>query len=574
MAYRSVHHARELLACMLAVLAPLISQAADTTTRPNVVLIITDDQGWGDFSFHGNPRLKTPHIDRLADESVELTQFYVSPVCAPTRASLLTGRYNYRTGAIDTYLGRATMAPDEMTLAEMLSAAGYRTGIFGKWHLGDNYPCRPTDQGFQEALVHRGGGIGQPADPPENHYLNPMLLHNDRDEKAQGYCSDVFTSAAVQFIHQREADPFFVYLAFNCPHNPLEVPPGYENRYSGTDLGEGTAKVYAMIANIDDNVGRLLAALDELKRSDNTIVVFLTDNGPAHRGYNGVLRDRKGSVHDGGIRTPCLLRWPGKFRPGTKNSQLAAHIDLVPTLLAACNVQIPPAVTLDGLNLLDVLTGKTQSLDDRKLFFQWHRGDQPDRYRACAVRFDRFKLVQPDARPVAAGATLPWELFDMIADPGERENVVDKHPKVVAAMKGAYDSWFDDVAATRGFPTPKIIAGTTHENPLTLTRQDWRGAQAGWEKGSLGHWQVELAAEAPYDISLRITPGKAPRQTVLRVGNAELNAVLPAGADRVTYSQVALNRGQTRIEGAVQTDGTWQGVEYVDLDCKQPVANP
>lgn len=366
----------------------MFALAAEAVSRPNVVLIMTDDQGWGDFGFHGNPRLKTPHLDRLAGQSVELTQFYVCPVCSPTRASLLTGRYNYRTGAIDTYLGRSTMVAEETTLAEMLLAAGYCTGIFGKWHLGDSYPSRAIDQGFGEALVHRGGGVGQPSDPPGNTYFDPLLVHNGREVKTHGYCSDVYTDAAMRFIAERRSEPFFVYLAFNCPHTPLQVPEEYHRRYQGLSLPEDTAKLYGMVANIDDNIGRLMAKLEELKLAENTIVAFLTDNGPQVPRYNGILKDTKGSVHDGGIHVACLVRWPGKLAAGRKIDAVAAQIDLTPTLLEVCGVPQPASVKFDGVSLLPLLRGQQASLAERLLFFQWHRGDSPSGFAParCEVR--------------------------------------------------------------------------------------------------------------------------------------------------------------------------------------------
>jgi arylsulfatase A-like enzyme len=549
------------------------ARGADAIRPPNILVIITDDQGWGDFGFHGNPHLKTPHLDALAAQSIELTRFHVSPVCTPTRASLLTGRYNYRTGAIDTFLGRASMAPDELTLAEMLSAAGYRTGAFGKWHLGDNYPCRAKDQGFAESLVCRGGGLAQAADPPGNHYLDPRLMRDGREVKSRGYCSDVFTDAAIDFATRHAREPFFAYLAFNCPHTPLEIPPGYESRYVGLGLDDETANVYRMIDNLDDNIGRLLAKLDALSIASRTIVVFLTDNGPQQPRYNGVLRDRKGSVYDGGIRTPCLLRWPSQFAAGTKNDQLAAHIDIVPTLLAACGVPPPSDVAFDGVNLLDVLRGDRPKLTDRELFFQWHRGDQPEADRNCAVRSDRYKLVRPEDRLNRSNASSRWALYDLVDDPGEQRDLFERMPERALQMKAAYHRWFADVSSTRGYPPPRIIAGTTNENPLTLTRQDWRGPQASWTTAGLGFWQVELAASGAYAVTLRMPSADAPRHARLRIGDVELLQALPADADRVLFGDVPLVAGLARVEGAVAAVGTndWAGVHYVDLDCRQPI---
>ncbi|HTU25318.1 MAG TPA: arylsulfatase [Pirellulales bacterium] len=545
----------------------VVTEAASAAAgkRPNVLLIMTDDQGWGDFGFHGNPHLKTPHLDRLAGEGLELTQFYVSPVCSPTRASLLTGRYNYRTGAIDTYRGRSTMVTEEVTLAEMLSAAGYRTGIFGKWHLGDDYPSRPIDQGFAEELVHRGGGIGQPADPPGNHYFDPILLHNGLEQQSHGYCSDAFTEAAIQFIAEDRDRPFFVYLPFNCPHTPLEVPPGYLERYRGLSLNDETARVYGMIANIDDNLGRLLAKLDELGLRDDTIVVFLTDNGPQQRRYNGALRDLKGSVYEGGIHTTCLMRWPGKLSAGSKQAQLAAHIDLVPTLLAACNVARPDAVALDGIDLLPWLVGERTEPLERTLFFQWHRGDVPERFRACAVRTLRYKLLQASGRDEGKAFQPKWELYDLASDPGETRDIIELHPEVVDALKGAYEKWFDDVSSTRGFPRPRIIVGTSHENPVTLTRQDWRGPQANWSPTGLGNWQVEIATPGVYELTVRAAAANEPGTVELRIADHVLTQPLAARQDHVVFKAVRLESGTQAVEARVENQRGVSGAHYVDL---------
>ncbi len=548
-------------------------RATAADKRPNVLVIITDDQGWGDFGFHGNPHLKTPNLDRLAGQSLELTQFCVSPVCSPTRASLLTGRYNYRTGAIDTTMARSTMATEEVTLAEMLSAAGYRTGIFGKWHLGDNYPSRPIDQGFSEALVHLGGGLGQPADPPGspdfdrpgNPYFDPILVHNGRPEKTEGYCSDIFTDAAIQFIAEQRDAPFFVYLPFNCPHGPLELPPEYLERYQHLSLDDTTARVYGMIANIDDNLGRLLAKLDELGLGDDTIVVFLTDNGPAQRRYNGIWRGLKATVYEGGIRTPCLLRWPGKFSPGSKQAQLAAHIDLTPTLLAACHVEPPQGVAFDGIDLGPWLMGGRSEPLDRTLFFQWQRTDVPERFRACAVRTAHYKLVQPKGQNGQKTFDPQWELYDVASDPGETHNVIDAHPDVAEALKAAYEKWFDDVSSTRGYPRARIIVGTSHENPVMLTRQDWRGPLANWSEKGLGNWQIEVATAGKYDVAVHRPASDETRTVELRIADQQLNSPLTAGQDRVVFPAVPLKAGTCEVEARIGNPGQVVGAHYIDL---------
>jgi arylsulfatase A-like enzyme len=429
--------------------------------RPNVVLIITDDQGYGDLGCHGNPHLQTPNLDGLHGESTRLTRFYVSPVCAPTRASLMTGRYNYRTGVVDTYIGRAMMYPEETTLAELLSNAGYRTGIFGKWHLGDNYPLRAMDQGFQECLTHNGGGIGQPSDPPETSYFDPILQHNGEQKQYKGYCTDVFTDATIDFVRDSGNRPFFAYLSTNAPHTPLEISDAYVEPYKAMGLDETTAKVYGMITNIDDNVGRLLAALEDAGVADNTLVIFMTDNGgqmprDAQR-YNAGLRGTKGTVYEGGIRVPCFLRLPGQIEPGRDVDGLAAHIDLAPTILQACKVSTDATEAMDGSSRWHSLApGETRPAapaqrDDEPRVLQWHRGDVPEPFRASAVVEQRFKLVNGE------------ELYDLEADPGEQNDLAAAHPEEVARLRAYYEAWFADVSEGHNYAPPRIHLGTRHE---------------------------------------------------------------------------------------------------------------
>ena len=551
--------------------------------RPNVLLIITDDQGYGDFGFHGNPKIKTPNLDRLARASVELERFYVSPVCAPTRASLMTGRYNYRTGVTDTYLGRAMMRPEEVTLAEMFSAAGYRTAIFGKWHLGDNYPLRAIDQGFREALVHKGGGIGQPSDPPGgNSYFDPVLQHNGHSVKARGYCSDVFTDAALEFIGQTRASPFFVYLAFNAPHAPLEVPDRYYQPYAKLGLAnrefprlghplpaeadpETTARVYGMVTNIDDNLGRLFARLEALGIAANTIVVFLTDNGPQQVRYNAGLLERKGSVHEGGIRVPCLVRWPGRLAAGRKVATVAAHIDVAPTLLDLCAVAPPRGVAFDGRSLAPLLSGREVAWPDRTLFFQWHRGEVPELYRAFAARTARYKLAQPAG---AGDATIPakaeLKLYDMLEDPLEQRNIAAEHPEVVSNLRAQYEAWFKDVGS-RGYAPPRIHLGTQHENPVVLTRQDWRGPRSGWNSDSLGHWEVDVAKAGLYDVRLRFPAAPPEASAHVALGGAALDRPLTPGATECLFEGARLKSGPDKLEAWIARPGATNGVSYVEV---------
>lgn len=459
---------------------------------PNIVLIVTDDQGFGDLGCHGNDKIKTPNLDRLCSEGVELTQFHVSPVCSPTRASLMTGRYNYRTGVVDTYLGRSMMYPDEVTLAELLKASGYQTGIFGKWHLGDTYPLRPNEQGFHESLVHEGGGLAQPSGPEGNSYFNPILQHNGKSEKYEGYCSDIFTTTAIQFIENNKAQSFFAYLAFNAPHEPLQIEQKYVEPYKAMGLDDTTAGVYGMVTNLDENVGRLLEKLTTLNLNENTIVVFMTDNGPQHNRYNCGMRDRKGSVYEGGIRVPCFIRWQGTLKGGLKVDRLSAHIDILPTLLEICGVSKPSGLSLDGQSLFPLLSGRRIDWQDRTLFFQWHRGDEPVLYKNCAARSQQYKLVNGK------------ELYDLGVDPGEQNDIAAQNPGVVEKMCKDYESWFRDVSSTRGYKPPRIQLGTQFQNPVVLTRQDWRGAN-NWSDADVGYWEVFVTQTGSYTITLRFT---------------------------------------------------------------------
>lgn len=546
--------------------------------RPNVLLIISDDQGYGDLGVHNNPVLHTPNLDRLASESVRFARFYVSPVCSPTRASLLTGRYNYRTGVVDTYLGRSLMHADEISLAEMLVTAGYRTGIFGKWHLGDNYPLRAMDQGFQESLVLNGGGIGQPSDPPGGEsYFDPMLRRNGKWVQTRGYVSDVITDAAIEFISRNRQRPFFAYLAFNAPHTPLEVPADKYAKYKAMNLKAGdfagpghlipqnfdpdtTAKIYGMVENIDDNVGRVLGKLEELKLAENTVVIFMTDNGPQQPRYNAGMFQRKGTVYEGGIRVPFFVRSPGKFTAGRTVLEPAAHIDVTPTLLDVCGVKKPTMVKFDGVSLLPLLTGEQERLADRTLFFQWHRGDTPEAYRAFAARGRRYKLAQPAGQNDGAWSPT-FKLYDLQLDPEETKDIAADKPEIVKQLSQAYEAWFKNVTAGRDYSHPaRVFLGAPQENPVRLTRQDWRGPQAGWTPRSVGHWEVQIARAGSYTVVARLNKSARPATAHFRLGGVARLQQVPPGATEVVFGSLRLSRSAGQLECFIEQDGAQIGV--------------
>ena len=544
----------------------------DLDRRPNVVLIMTDDQGYGDVGAHQNPQIRTPNMDRLHAESVRLTQFYVSPVCAPTRASLMTGRYCYRTGVVDTYVGRAMMDSSEVTLAELLVDAGYRTGIFGKWHLGDTYPIRAMDQGFQESLVHKGGGIGQPADPPHNSYFDPVLLHNGDWVKTTGYCSDVYTDAAMEFIRRNRDRSFFAYLSTTAPHTPLEIDESYVSRYRDMGLNETTARIYGMVENIDDNLGRLVGLLEELDLDENTILIFMTDNGPQQDRYNAGMRGLKTSVWDGGIRVPFFIRWPGRLQGGRDVDRIAAHIDVLPTLMEACGLYLPPELGIDGMSLVPLFENSAREWPDRSLYFQIHRGDEPILYRNMAARNQKYKIVQPlQFRPGSIPVNPPIYLFDMEADPGESKDIAVDHPDIHRQLIEGYEAWFQDVSATRGYHPVRIRLGTRDENPVILTPQDWRGADH-YLAPALGFYEVTVSEAARYQFSLRFIATDKPAVVHLKIGNVERSARIPGKVDvrsahcSWTPDPIELPRGDARVEGWLEEEGENPlGVRYIHV---------
>lgn len=559
---------RHFLAAGAAATSALLTGCQQQVRPPNLVLILTDDQGWGDLSIAGNTFLQTPHIDRIAEEGMLFDNFHACPVCAPTRASLMTGRYNYRTGVVDTFKGRAMMHADEVTVAELLAEAGYKTGIFGKWHLGDNYPLRPMDQGFQESLVHGGGGIGQPADPPNNHYSNPALLHNGTWKPFQGYCTDIFADAALRFMEKHRGSPFFVYFSTNTPHTPLEVPDEWVAPFRNSGLTENEARVYAMVKNIDDNVGKILAKIAELGLDKDTIVLFMTDNGAGGpKRFNAGMRAAKGTVYEGGIRVPLFVRAPGRVSPGTRCERLSAHIDLLPTLCEFARVRLPRGLKIDGKSLLPLLEGRSGGWADRTIFTQWHRGDSPIPRESAAVLTQRYKLVLK--RDLPGGR----ELFDLINDPGESTDISSAFPHIANDLTRRYDQWFASVSASRGYAPPRIYVGAPEENPVTLTRQDWRGPHAGWEEesGVVGHWEVDVRRAGSYRVRLRGLATSAPRIARFRLNGAEASATLEGGAAACTFSAVSIPAGLGNAEawfesGSVDGQMEQTGVWYLDLE--------
>lgn len=432
------------------------SQTSLAGSRPNIILVLTDDQGYGDLSAHGHPLLETPHLDRLYAQSTRFTDFQASPTCAPTRGALMAGQDPFRLGITHTILERDRMTLSATTLAEVLKEAGYSTGIFGKWHLGDADPYQPGNRGFGEVFIHGAGGIGQSfpgtqGDVPGNGYFDPVIKHNGTFVQTQGYCTDIFFQQALRWIRkQQETDrePFFVYLPTNAPHSPLIVSDKYKDPFLDR-VGEDLAAFYGMIENIDDNMGLLMEKLEEWGLAEDTLLIFMTDNGTARGNdiYNAGMRGRKASLHEGGTRVPLFLRWPDKIEAGVDIDVLTRHYDLFPTLAQLAGADLPP--DLDGRSLLPLIgESRTDWPEDRVTFFhkgrwpkegapgRWGEGNtDPDaaKYHNFAVRNDQWRLVGTD------------QLYNVRSDPGETTNVIEDHPDVAERMLNAYEEWWDGV---------------------------------------------------------------------------------------------------------------------------------
>jgi arylsulfatase A-like enzyme len=537
---------------------------AQPKARPNVVIVITDDQGYGDVGAHGNKVIRTPTLDRLHGESVRLTNYHVDPTCAPTRSALMTGRYSGRVGVWHTIMGRSMLRGDEKTMADVFAASGYRTGMFGKWHLGDNYPFRPQDRGFQHVVCHGGGGVGQTPDYWGNDYFDDTYFHNGKPQKHKGYCTDIWFDEAMKFIEASKDKPFFCYLSTNAPHGPFLVAPRYEKMYAGK-ANVPNAPFYGMITNIDDNMARLDKKLKELGIADNTILIFTTDNGTAagfkkNKGFNAGMKGTKGSQYEGGHRVPMFVRWPGgDLKHGTDVGNLSAHLDMLPTMIELCGLKAPADVKFDGTSVAPLLRGKSDAWKPRTLVVESQRIQDPAKWRKCSVMTDQWRLV--DGK----------ELYDIVKDPGQKTNVASGNPKVVAELRKAYESWWRDVSKRHG-EYCRTVVGTEHENPVTFTCHDWTlGGFSPWNQGHIrrgqpsgGQWAIHVAKPGKYAISLRRWPieadtainaaaasGKAisPPATKarLKIGKIDETKPIADGAKEVTFT-VELPAGPAMLE--------------------------
>ncbi len=497
------------------------------TKQPNVIIIMTDDQGYPELSIHGNPILKTPNLDKFAEKSVRFGNFHAAPMCAPTRGQLMTGMDAATNGLVNVSSGRAFLKPELPTMGNFFMANGYSTGVFGKWHLGANYPYRPQDRGFEESVWFSSSHIGSVSDYWGNDYFDDTYWHNGAREKYNGYCTDVFFGEAKKFIESsiEEEKPFFAYIPTNTPHGPLvakeEDIEALEKLYDKStfpkksdDLKPSLVKYLAMIRNIDINVGSLLKFLEKKGVRENTIVVFLTDNGSTkgHSYFNAGMRGMKTELWDGGHRVPCFISWPiGDFKNiGTEISGLTQVQDILPTLVDLCDLNKPTPVAFDGISLAQVLKGEEQISEDRMLFINYSR----------MPNFINYPAPHGQTLVKKEGAAVLWkgwrllecrELYNLETDPLQENNVYMQNLGVVKEMETELDIWWDRVKEDINEPQ-KIIIGAENENPSFLTACDWLDVfidqqpqvSRGVQKNS--YWCLDVAQEGDYEIELRRWP--------------------------------------------------------------------
>ena len=557
-------------------LAPALGAAP--AAPPNIVLIMTDDQGYGDLGCTGNPTIKTPHIDRLAAESSQLIDYHVAPTCSPTRAALLTGHWTDRTGVWHTVNGRSMLRENEVTIAQMLKDRGYATGIFGKWHLGDNYPYRAEDRGFTEVYRHGGGGVGQTPDLWDNAYFDGHYLHNGRVVAAQGFCTDVFFAQAERFIRECAAKqrPFLAYIVPNAPHDPLHTPPRYLDLYAGQE--KAIAAFYGMISNIDDNVGRTRELLRELGLATNTLFIFTTDNGTAtgEKVYNAGMRGKKGSEYEGGHRVPFFAHWPAAgWNRQYVNPTLTHAVDIVPTLLDIAGAPTPVGLKFDGRSiraLLDPAAAGTP-WPDRFLVTDSQRVRDPIKWKQTAVMAQEWRLINGR------------ELYAIKRDPGQKSDVAKDHPEQVARMRAFYDAWWAELEPTFA-QTTEIYLGHAAAPIVTLTGHDWiqeelppwnqqhirqaqglagasnpgtkaKGKLPATKPVHLGHWAVKVVRAGTYEISLRRWPVEA---------NQPITAAIPAAPDVPGATQAYRARpgiAVPAVSAVLRVDGRTLGTKPV-----------
>ena len=578
---------------ILATLFLATSVFADNS-KPNVILIMTDDQGYGDLACHGNPVIKTPQLDRLHAESICMTDFHVSPFCTPTRAALLTGRYPARTGAYRTSSGRSNLHRDELTMAQHFAEAGYATGMIGKWHLGDNAPCRPQDKGFQDVVWHKSGGVGQAADYYRNKQFDDTYeRHSDgksQYEKFTGYATDIWFAESMRFVEANKDQPFFLYLSLNAPHSPYKVPKKWSAPYRDTVKWKGGAEFYGMITNLDHNMGELREKLNELKITDNTIFIFMTDNGSsngtarmaleegAYRGFDAGMKGMKSTVFEGGHRVPFFFHWPaGGFTAGQDRPQFSAHLDVLPTLAELCGFQLPDDLQLDGSSFSAALKSADAPAPRDHYITQLHGGPRnvsvPKPFFVSCVLKDKWRLLDGE------------KLYDLSKDPRQNRNIADKHPEIVKELRALYLTYWDSVSP--GMTPTYLDLGNPAENPTHLCSQDWylKTGNPPWNFSEINHlkkitgpWHVNVVKAGTYKFTLRQFPEVADKPLVavkakLQIVGIEREAPVEKGAKEATFT-LELPAGKTTLTTWLTNQkGEEGGAYFTEVELLSPDAD-
>ncbi len=577
--------------------------------KPNIVFVLTDDQGYGELGCYGNPVIRTPNMDAMHGVSFRLTNYHVGPTCAPTRAGLMSGHYHNSTGVWHTIGGRSLLRKDEWSLASAFSENGYVTGLFGKWHLGDNYPYRPQDRGFQEVVTHGGGGVGNTPDYWGNKYKNDHYRVNGMWVPFDGYCTDVWFDEALKFIERHRERPFLCFITTNAPHSPSIVDERYSDPYVGQVEHQDRANFYGMITCIDGNLGRLRQRLREWELEENTILIFMTDNGTAGgatldedqfvvRGYNAGMRGIKGSEYEGGHRVPLFIHWPsGDIDHGQDIPQLTANVDLMPTLLELCGID-PGEHTFDGVSLVPLLRAASEgeasssgAWPDRIVVTDSQRVAHPSQGRKSAIMTQRWRLING------------VELYDMAVDPGQRHDAAAEHPNIVAALRAGSGRWWAQVSQQFDGTIPITIGQNPAETAL-LNSHDWRNdpVECAWNQSQVraglecnGYWEIDVALAGRYRFELRRWPrledrtmtggipgelvpytrikdgyggGRALPLIAARIYVANYREMRPIGtADKCVAFTVDLEAGETRLKTFLyDAEGNDIGAYYVYVE--------
>lgn len=541
--------------------------AAESPRRPNVVLIVADDMGWWDLRSHGNPAIDTPRLDQLGKEGVTFERFYVEPVCAPTRAGLMTGRHYLRTGLYNTRFGGDTLPDTEVTLAEALKSAGYRTGVFGKWHLGKYVRHQPQNQGFDECLVFLQGHA-------ERYDYPDQFLHNGVPVQTRGYITDLITDAAIEFIEASGDRPYFCCVPYNVPHSPYIVSQTLEEEKPGDAaiakyLSRGVplreARIYAMIERCDNNIGRLLDKLSALKQEEHTIVMFLSDNGGVSKHFNAGLRGGKASIFEGGVRSPFLVRYPAKFASGRRIDAMVSHLDVLPTVCDVAGVPTPN-VPLDGRSIRTLLEQGEGASPHQYLYHAWDR-HRPNPDGKWAINDGRFKLAE-------------GKLYDLTADPSERRDTKGEHPELADKLRKEFLRWFADVTKGHDYVPIPIEAGRADENPVeiqaswatlvgsaihyTFRAYDWDTIDGWRDPAEVAKWQLDVTAKGIYEVEVSYAAARASAgsQFEVKIGEAKLTGSVEATPTtnvfiRRTLGTMELTPGRQWLEvRPVRTNGT------------------